>query len=602
LAHHTIQPVPVKPWQEWALAVGVAALAVAASWVGVRNGFTYDDVYIVEKNPAIRDLSKWWKLFGQSYWPEQWGSDGYRPLTMLAFTLERAIGGGAAWAYHAANIALYATASLLVFFLARTVLPLAAALLAAALFAVHPVHVEAVAGIVGQSELLVAVFVIPAVTIYINGRNGTGLTLARQVAIGVLFVLACLAKEHGIVLPVLLLLAELIAVNDKTAIGKRFVQLRPFVFLLAAVGLAYLAMHQYVARGTSMGFHPFVVFTTNRIGTSGRIWTMFGFVPDWIRLFLWPARLQAEYGPPEYPVVGSFAAYQVPGMLILGAAVLLVFVAAWRKSRAVAFGLAFAIVALLPTSNFIVAAGLLLAERTLFLPSVGVMIAVGASVPWIYRHIRPAPIRVAIAGAFVVIGALGIWRSHTRTEVWKDNETLFNAGVVDAPNVYRSYYVLGAWNFQQKRKVLGERNYTRAIELYDRDPYVFLNLGLEYLNFGMYRSAVPYMRRVLAIDSSFVEARSGLAVSLTMLGEYDEAEAQARRALQQHTRSGEAMRWALDIIGRYRSTGAPPPHLTPPPRMSPNDTGSASSKLPSIMQKAAQDSGRPPVTDSQRKR
>jgi tetratricopeptide (TPR) repeat protein len=601
LAHHTIQPVPVKPWQEWALAVGVAALAVLASWVGIRNGFTYDDVYIVEKNQVIRSLGNWWKLFGQSYWPEQWGSDGYRPLTVLAFMLEHAAAGGKVWIYHAANIALYAVSAVMVFFLARTVLPVAAALLAAALFAVHPVHVEAVASIVGQAELLVAVFVIPAVTLYINGRNGEGLTLARQVGIGVLFVLACFAKEHGIVLPVLLLAAELIAVNDKASIAKRFVQLRPFVLALTAIGLAYLAAHQYVARGTSMGFHPYVAFSTNGVGSSGRMWTMFGFVPDWIRLFLWPARLTAEYGPPEYPVVRGFAPYQVPGMLIMAAALALVFVAARRKSRAVAFGLAFAIVALLPTSNFIVAAGLLLAERTLFLPSVGAMIAVGACVPWVYKRIKPAPVQLAIAAGFTVIIGLGIWRSYTRSQVWKDNDTLFSAGVVDAPNVYRAHYVLGAWHFQQKRKVLGERYYMRSLELYDRDPYVYLNLGLEYENFGMYRSAVPYMRRVLALDSTFVEARSALALALTMTGQYDEAEMQAKRALREYTRSGNAMRWALDVINRYRATGAPPPMSSPPPRVSPNDTGSASSKVPSIMQKAAQDSGRPPQSNSQHK-
>jgi hypothetical protein len=593
LAHHAIQPVPVKPWQEWALAVGVAALAVAASWVGVRNGFTYDDVYIVEKNQAIRSLGNWWRLFGQSYWPAQWGSDGYRPLTMLAYMLEYAAGGGKAWVFHAANITLYAAVSFMVFFLARTLLPLAAALLAAALFAVHPVHVEAVAGIVGQAELLVAAFLVPAVAIYINGRNGNGLTLRRQIAIGVLFVLACLAKEHGIVLPVLLLAAELIAVNDKAPIPARFVKLRPFVLSLVAIAFGYLLAHDKVSQGTSMGFHPYVAFTTNNVGNDGRIWTMFGFVPDWIRLFLWPARMQAEYGPPEFPVVPDFAPYQVPGMLILAATLALIVVAARRKSLAVSFGLAFAFIALLPTSNFIVPTGLLLAERTLFLPSVGVMIAVGASVPWFYRHLKIAPLRVAVAGAFVAIAALGVWRSYTRSQVWKDNETLFKVGVLDAPNVYRSHYVLGAWEFQQKRKVRGEQLYRRAIELYDRDPYVFMGMGQEYLNFGMHRPSVPYFRRVLVIDSTFVEARAAMAIALTMLGEYDEAEVQARRALREHTRSGAAMRWSLDVIAKYRSTGAPPPGGP-----SPKDTASSTSgKVPPIVQKTPQDTVRTPVTN-----
>jgi protein O-mannosyl-transferase len=583
LAHHTIQPVPIKPWHEWALAALVAALAVGASWVGIHNGLTYDDVPIIALNPTVHTLDGWWRLFNASYWPRAWGADGYRPLTVLAFALEWAVAGGKTWPFHAANIALYAVSATLMFFLARTVLPVAAAFLAAALFAVHPLHVEAVAGVVGQAELLVAVLVIPAVTLYINGRNGEGLTRRRQVAICVLFALSVLAKEHGVVLPLLLLAAELIVVNDKASLAKRFVPLRPFVLALTAIALGFLWLHGHVSSELSTGFHPFIVFTTNRIGSEGRIWTMFGLVPDWIRLFLWPARLQTEYGPPEYPVVREFAAYQLPGMLILLAVVTLMVIAARRKSTAVAFGLASALIALLPTSNFIVPTGILLAERTLFLPSAGVMIAVGASVPWLYRHLRPQALRMAAAGAFVVLIALGTWRSHNRTKVWKSNDTLFAQSIVDAPYVYRSHYILGAWEFQKQHKKIGEQHYLRAIQLFDRDPYVFFGLGDQYLGFHMYRPSVTYFNKVLQIDSTFVEARARLALALTMLGRYDEAEIQARRALHEETRSGSTMRWCLAVIKKYKPTGRPPVVL-------PSDTASsASGKLPPPLQKAAPD-------------
>jgi tetratricopeptide (TPR) repeat protein len=327
---------------------------------------------------------------------------------------------------------------------------------------------------------------------------------------------------------------------------------------------------------------------------------MFGFVPDWIRLFLWPARLQTEYGPPEYPVVSGFALYQLPGILILAATIALLFVAARRRSVAVAFGLAFCIIALLPTSNFLVATGLLLAERTLFLPSVGAMIAVGAAVPWLYRHVKPVPARAVAAAAFAVFIVLGAYRSHTRTRVWKDNDTLFAQAIIDAPNVYRSHYVLGAWRFNHQQKVEGERHFFRAMELYDRDPYVYMGLGQEYLNFRMYRPSVAQFRKVLAIDSTFVEARAGLALALTMTGSYDEAEIEARRALREHTRSGAAMYWVLDAIKQYKPTGAPPPVGQPLPRTSQADTtDSASGKVPPIVQNALENEDRTSVTNAQ---
>jgi tetratricopeptide (TPR) repeat protein len=121
-----------------------------------------------------------------------------------------------------------------------------------------------------------------------------------------------------------------------------------------------------------------------------------------------------------------------------------------------------------------------------------------------------------------------------------------------------------------------------------------MGLGQEYLNFRMYRPSVPYFQRVLALDSTFVEARAALGLALTMLGRYDEAEREVRRALHDHTRSGSAMYWCLDVIKKYRGTGKAPVE-NPPPRMLPNDTAdSASSKVPAIVQKTGPDSVKPP--------
>src|SRR5262245_54486630 len=155
-------------------ACSLVALALAASWIGVRNGFTYDDRYIIEWNARVHSLSggQWWRLFGQSYWPKDWGSDGYRPITMLLFAIEWVAGRGSPAVFHAVNIGLNAAASVAVFTLASLMLPTWAAWLAAALFAVHPVHVEAVANVVGQSELLVGLALCVAVLVYVKARRG----------------------------------------------------------------------------------------------------------------------------------------------------------------------------------------------------------------------------------------------------------------------------------------------------------------------------------------------------------------------------------------------------------------------------------------------
>jgi hypothetical protein len=557
LAYHAIQSVPLTRGQRWAFAAVVAALAIAASWRGVYNGFTYDDQFIVLSNGAMHDLRNWWRFFAMPYWPAAWGSDGYRPLTILSYSLQWTAAHGQPWIFHAVNIALYAAVSVAVLFLAETCLPFAAAWIAAALFAVHPLHVEAVGNVVGQSELLVALFMIPAVTFYIRRRNSNTLTVGAMAVIGALYVAACLSKEHGFVLPVLLLAAEIIVVVDNAPFRARLTSLRPFALALGVVAAAYLWAHAQINQDLT-GFHPYVPFGTLNVDTVGRAFTMFGLVPEWFRLFLWPMRLTAEYGPPEFPVVATFQLYQIPGLLAL-VATLGLGVMTWRKAPAVSFGIWFLVITLLPTSNFVVPSGILLAERTLFTPTVGVMIAIASVVPWIYRHVRTRAEQLAAIAVLPIVLGLGIWRSDRRTQVWKDNETLFQTTVVDAPYVYRSHFMLGAWHMSRRHMIVGEREYQIAMSLYDKDPYVYYSLGEEYRQFGMYKAAITNFRRALEVDTTMFEARARLALSLAGLGRWSEANREAIRALSENTLSAKAMLGIIRLaeVARLKSAGNP---------------------------------------------
>ena len=559
MAHHSIQPVPLTRNQRWIFAAALVALAVASSWTGVFNGYAYDDTFIVFSNTAVHDLRNWWRFFGMPYWPAPWGDDGYRPLTILAYSLEWAAGQGRPWIFHAVNIGLYAAVSVAVFYLAETCLPFAAAWATAALFAVHPLHVEAVANVVGQAELLAAMFMIPAVTLYIRRRNANELTIGPMLAIAALYAAACLSKEHGIVLPALLLAAEVIVVVDKTPLRARLTALRPFALSLVLVTVAFLAAHLKVHQAIT-GFHPYVPFSVLGVGATGRVFTMVGLVPEWLRLFLWPVHLAAEYGPPAYPVEAGFHPYELPGLIAI-VGVLGLGVVSWRRAPAVSFGIWFLAIALLPTSNFIVPTGILLSERTLFMPSVGAMIAIGAVVPWLYRHAQTRSLRIAGLTAFEAIVAFAAWRSMERTRVWKDNDTLFAATVLDAPYVYRSHFMLGAHKLSQKHMVEGEREYEVAIALYDKDPFVFYSLAEEYRLAGMYKAAIANYRRALAVDSTMYEAHARLALSLAGLGRWPEANREALVALSEDTRSAQAMLRVIRraAVERKRSGAAQPP-------------------------------------------
>ena len=147
------------------LAVTAAVVVAAAS---LRNGFAYDDVPLVVENARVTTLLPPWEYLGLPYWPN---GGLYRPLTVSFMALLWKLGGGAPWIFHAANVALHALATGLVYLLARRLMA-PWATFAALLFAVHPVHVEAVANAVGLSELLCTTLVLAPSCRHCAGTDG----------------------------------------------------------------------------------------------------------------------------------------------------------------------------------------------------------------------------------------------------------------------------------------------------------------------------------------------------------------------------------------------------------------------------------------------
>lgn len=518
----------------WA-SLTVAFLAFASSVSGIFNGYTYDDRYIVEKNPAMHELARWWHGFAESYWPRDWGADGYRPITILFFKIEYALGHGSPLAFHAANIVLYMIVSVLVFEIARRILPFEAAWLAAALFAVHPVHVEAVASVVGQSELLVGVFLFAAVALYIRDRQAGPLRVSTAAWILLLYTLGCFSKEHAIVLPAILVAAELtiLGSDDEVRSQLRNPAVRTFYLALALLAVAFVAVRGRVLTEHGIaGFTPFTAFVALSLTTFQRILTAVGVVPQWVRLLLFPAHLASEYGPPDIPIAQGLELYLIPGFLLLVATIAIAFVLR-RREPVISFGIALLCVTLLPSSNFIIPAGIVLAERTLFSPSAGAMLAVAGVVVAFARYRRARSLRRSAPAliAVMLVLAAGIARSATRSRVWKDNATLFKQAVADVPYSYRAHFVLGAWYFEQHDIRHGEAEYHESLRLFPYDPAVSYNMAEQYRFAGLCEPALPLYKWTRELDADFPYGRYSYALCLFDTGHYADAKRMAYVAL-----------------------------------------------------------------------
>ena len=576
-------------WSRWASPF-IAVLALASSAVGIVNRFTYDDRYIIELNPVMRSLHGWWRVFQESYWPKDWGGDGYRPLTMLAFKLQSAVSGRNPVPFHAVNIALYVAVCVLVFGLSKRFLPVWAAWITAALFAVHPVHVEAVANVVGQAELIVAAALISATILYVRDRQSGSLQLRTVAIIAVLYAIACFSKEHGIVLPAILVAAEVTVIGDVTPWRARIRAVRPFFLFLTAIALAFIWVRSLVLadHGGMGGFQPFTPFNTLHISSRDRVLTAIGVVPQWVRLLFWPAHLSSEYGPPEIEIAQGYSLTQLPGLIVL-LSILWIGIAVRRRQPVISFGIGVISITLLPSSNFLLPAGIVLAERTLLLPSLGAMLIVGAAVVYAADSARSQFAnrrRVSIIGIGIVSAAIiaGMTKSVTRTRVWRDNDRLFRQAVIDSPRGYRAHYMLGAWDFENKRKRDGEAEYRKALNLFPYDPFLSFSMAEQYRITGLCSAALPLYRWTFGLDSAFPLGHTAYSWCLLHEGQYDDARSKALDAM----RYGGDYRLLREIIAVADSARGAKKSADSVPAVARGAPG----KLPDSLQKAGQKVGR----------
>ncbi len=217
------------------LYAAVAGCALVVYLGALRNGFAVDDVPIIVLNPLVAAPSGIWRTFGAPYWPPDLGGHMYRPLVIAGFALDRWV-DGPVW-FHAVNLLWHAGTAVAVTALARRWADTTAALVAGVLFAVHPVHVEAVANVVGRAELMAALFVGLAVyAALVRERVGWS---AAALALGLL------SKENAAVAPALIGLGWLVGLArpDRRRIAR-------FVASWVLVGGAYAVVRAVVR-------HPF---------------------------------------------------------------------------------------------------------------------------------------------------------------------------------------------------------------------------------------------------------------------------------------------------------------------------------------------------------
>lgn len=475
----------------------VMAAAVLVYLNALPNGFAYDDLVIIRDNPLVHGLGDPASLWLTPYWP---GSEAlirglYRPLMTFLFSLQWALGGGGPLLFHAVSVVLHASVSLLVYRLVRGVVGWRGAAAGALLFAVHPVHTEAVANVVGQAELVSALLVLAAVVAYAERPEEGGTPPRTRALVALLFLGALLAKEHAIVLPALLVSVDA-AQRRWQRRGWGGGVVRDHI-LLAAVAAMYLTVRWIVLGGTLSGeassFLPFLQAPWTRLLTALSVW------PEYLRLLLAPVQLSATYDPGVLPPPATVTPGVIGGAILMVG--LVVGVLTPRAWPGVGWGGLWFLATILPVSNLVLPIGTVLAERTLYLPSAALSLWVGFAVSWAWevprKHRR---LRAAVAGCLaLLVVAFGV-RTALRNPVWSGNEALFADMLEKHPGSFRANWFRALERVAQGDTAGSIPFWERAEEIYRDDPAFLVQLGTLRLGVGDVAGAEARAERALALS------------------------------------------------------------------------------------------------------
>lgn len=410
------------------LRAALCAIALLAYADSFGAGFAMDPVELVLKDTRIRAVTSenLNLILHNDYLWRLYPSGLYRPVTTLSFLFNYAILGNGedAAGYHIVNFLLHIGNVWLVFALARRLFQRTEpAFVAAALWAVHPIATECVTNIGGRADLLAALSVLAGLLIYAQSTHR-----AAALALFAVATLGVFSKENAAVLIVLMLLCQVGQVGDLRRAGN------PPAYIATAASLAVLfTVRHVIFLALPSPNPPFVDnpligadFLTARL-------TALKVIAQDLWLLICPWQLSSDRSYNQIPVAANATAYAA---LFLITALLIVAIVRRTKDPVLFWSAGFFGIALLPTSNLIFPIGSIMAERFLYLPSIGFAVAITALA---YR-IPHQRLRTTLIALVLVLFAA---RTYARNTAWQDNLTLASTDVTTAPRSFKLHTLLG---------------------------------------------------------------------------------------------------------------------------------------------------------------
>lgn len=473
----------------WALGISIAlAFALFGSTIG--GDFTLDDHSVIENRGELKSLANVPKFWLMSWHPNGEFAGNYRPLTMVSYAFNYVFSDSPA-GFHIVNILIHAVNAVLVYLLAYVLATRRAAILAAALFMILPIHVEPIASIAGRNGLLGTLFFLSALL----------LLLKRRYTWSSLFFLAALFSADGTIafLPLagVVLLVEYRNFWKSLKTGLWYVPPLAIYFLFR-----YLALGKYAFGG--YGFVDPIIGPLAFVSLKERVLTGFVHLYLYFQKTFIPHNLSPDYSFNQIPIVsGWFDSWLAwVGIALVAAAVVVFF----RGSRNIKIATALFWIPMAVISNiFFITTGTM-GERWWYLPSIGLMIMAALGIDWLLRRFRQFRYPLAGIAVFAAIWFVTvIWHQNN---VWASDAVLFRTAASRSPQSAWARTNLAAQYFAEQRIEEARQEINAATAISNNNPLTLYLLGKLSWHDGKHGEAEQVWLRAVSFDAHDRNKRS----------------------------------------------------------------------------------------------
>ncbi|XP_032878990.1 protein O-mannosyl-transferase TMTC4 isoform X2 [Amblyraja radiata] len=569
-------PVPHLP-RSWAKAV-VATLALLCFGISYNGDFVFDDSEAIINNKDLRPETSLGHLWEHDFWGTNLISNtshkSYRPLTVLTFRLNYLVAGGLhPIGFHVVNIALHSMISVMTLDVFSVLLgglvhdgqgqllnkAPKASFLAAMLFAIHPVHTESVAGIVGRADLLCALFFLLSFISYCKAFRkydvAAEFSLCWIFASLLLCAVAMLCKEQGItVLGVNIVFDALVVCKmdilqlGVTLLGKDKTSERSLSWkrgfctrvLLVSSGGAALLYGRWRIMGTGPPLftevdNPASFADSSLVRTIN--YNYYYSLNAWLLVCPW--WLCFDWSMGCLPLINSVGDFRILALFTLWFFLIGI---TWQglfsknpdERRILASGIALVIIPFLPASNVFFRVGFVIAERVIYLSSAGYCILLSYAMCVLSRKGRLIKTILSVALGGMVI--LNITQCIRRSDHWRSEESLFTSALSVCPFNAKVHYNVGKNLADRGREESAIQFYREAVRLHPKYVHAMNNLGNILKERKELHEAEQLLSRAVAIQPDFAAAWMNLGIVQNSLRKFEEAEKSYRTAIRYRRR------------------------------------------------------------------